>query len=197
MEEKIDDESRAIQDLKANIKEGRIGLPSFQEMPNVATYTMIHWVFDISSQLEGYGFPFDRPHLIFYQRLKVIHSVVKEIIETHRKDDNKIKKPFYKLFRPLNMVMNDQRLSKTISQMEEKTKVFDRLRKALCIALPEGKKGLNDDGEETDIRTIEEKVKDFREGITTDKQLSKKDDYKKMVKQIDKYWRNCLPIRCK
>jgi len=188
LEEKIDDESRVIQDLKANIKEGRIGLPSFQEMPNVATYTMIHWVFDISSQLEGYGFPFDRPHLIFYQRLKVIHSVVKEIIETHRRDDNKIKKPFYKLFKPLNMVMNDQRLSKTISQMEEKTKVFDRLRKALCIALPEGKKGLNDDGEETDIRTIEEKVKDFREGITTDKQLSKKDDYKKMVKQIDKYW---------
>jgi hypothetical protein len=188
LKEKIDDESRAIQDLQANIKKGRIEASSLQEMPKVATYTMIHWAFDISSQLEGYGFPFDRPHLIFYQRLKVIHSVVKEIVETHRRDDNKIKKPFYKLFRPLNMVMNDQGLSKTISQMEEKTKVFDKLRKALCIALPEGKKGLNDDGEETDITTIEEKVKDFREEITTDKQLSKKDDYKKMVKQIDKYW---------
>ena len=188
LKEKIDDESRAIQDLKANMKKGRIGVSSFQEMPNVATYTMIHWAFDTSSQLEGYGFPFDRPHLIFYQRLRVIHSVVKEIVEIHRKDDNKINKPFYKLFRPLNMVIKDQVLSKTVSQMEEKVKVFDKLRKALCIALPEGKKGLNDDGEETDIRTIEEKVKAFREEITTDKQLSKKDDYKKMIKQIDKYW---------
>ena len=86
------------------------------------------------------------------------------------------------------MVMNDQVLSKTVSQMEEKTKIFDNLRKALRIALPEGKKGLNDDGEETDIRTIEEKVKDFREEIKTDEQLWEKDDYKKMVNQIDKYW---------
>jgi hypothetical protein len=188
IKEKIEDESVAIQDLKANMKKGQIEASSLQQMPDVATYTMIHWAFDISSQLQGYGFPFDRSHLIFYQRLKVLHSVAREIIESHRRDDNKINKPFYKLFRPLNMVMNDQGLSKTVSRMEEKTKVFDKLRKALRIALPEGKKGLNDDGEETDIRTIEEKVKDFREEIKTDEQLWKKDDYKKMVKQIDKYW---------
>jgi hypothetical protein len=188
LKEKIDDESKAIQALKANIKKGRIEASSLQEMPDVATYTMIHWAFDISSQVQGYGFPFDRSHLIFYQRLKLIHSVSKEIVESNRRDDNKINKPFYKLFRPLNMIMNDQGLSKTVSQMEEKTKVFDKLRKALRIALPEGKKGLNDDGEETDIRTIEEKVNDFREEITTDDQLWKKDDYKEMVKQIDQYW---------
>ena len=185
---KIGDESRAIQDFQANLKKGQIEASSLPEIPEVTTYTMIHWAFDISSQLQGYGFPFDRPHLIFYQRLKEIHSVAKEIVEFHRRDDNKINKPFYKLLRPLNMVMNDQVLSKTVSQMEEKTKIFDNLRKALRIALPEGKKGLNDDGEETDIRTIEEKVKDFREEIKTDEQLWEKDDYKKMVNQIDKYW---------
>ena len=188
LKENIDDESKAIQDLRANMKKGQIEASSLKDMPEAAIYTMIHWAFDISSQLQGYGFPFDRPHLIFYQRLKVIHSVVKEIAESHRRDDNKITKPFYKLFRPLNMIMKDQGLSKTVSQMEKKTKVFDKLREALRIALPEGKKGLNDDGEETDIRTIEEKVKDFREEITTNKRLWKKDDYKKMVKQIDKYW---------
>jgi hypothetical protein len=188
LKEKIDDESRAIQELQANMKKGQIEPSSLKEMPEVATYTMIHWAFDISSQLQGYGFPFDRSHLVFYQRLKMIHSEAKEIVEAHRWGDDKINKPFYKIFRPLNMVMNDQGLKKTVLQMEEKTKVFDKLRKALCIALPEGKKGLNDDGEETDIRTIEEKVKDFREEITTNKRLWEKDDYKKMVKQIDKYW---------
>ena len=177
-----------IRKSTANMKKGQIEASSLSEMPEVATYTMIHWAFDISSQLQGYGFPFDRHHLIFFQRLKLIHSLAKEIVESHRRDDNKINRPFYKLFRPLNMIMNDQGLSKTVSQMEKKTKVFDKLRQALRIALPEGKKGLNDDGEETDIRTIEEKVKDFREEITTDEQLWKQDDYKKMVKQIDKYW---------
>lgn len=188
IKEKIDDESRAIQALKANMKKGQIEASFLPEMPEVATYTMIHWAFDISSQLQGYGFPFDRSHLIFYQRLKLIYSLAKEIVESHRGDDNKINKPFYKLFRPLNMIMNDQGLSKTVSEMEKKTKVFDKLRIALRIALPEGKKGLNDDGEETEIRTIEEKVKDFRKEITTDEQLRKEDDYKNMVKQIDKYW---------
>jgi hypothetical protein len=185
--EKIDDESRAIQDLHANMK-GHFEASFPKEIPEIAIYTMIHWAFDISSQLQGYGFPFDRPHLIFYQKLKVIHSLVKEIVESHRRDDNKIAKPFYKLFRPLNMIMKDQGLSQRVLQMEEKAMVFDKLRRALRIALPEGKKGLNDDGEERDIKTIEEKVKGFREEITTNKGLWKKEDYKKMVKQIDQYW---------
>ena len=34
----------------------------------------------------------------------------------------------------------------------------------------------------------EEKVKKFRKEIMTDKKLSEKDDYKKMIEQIDKYW---------
>jgi len=188
LKEKIDDESRAIQELETHIKKGRIEASCLQKMPTISAYAMIHWAFDTSSEMKGYGFPFDRPHLIFYKRLKVIHSTVKEVIKIQQWDDNKINKPFNKLLRSLNKVIFDQGLSKTVLQMEEKTKVFDKLRKALCIALPEGKKGLNDDGGETDMRTIEEKVKDLREEITTDKQLSKKDDYKKMINQIDKYW---------
>ena len=66
--------------------------------------------------------------------------------------------------------------------------VFDTLRKALRIALPEGKNGLNDDGDDTDMKTIEEKVKGFREQLTSNPKLSERDEYKKMIQQINTYW---------
>ena len=67
--------------------------------------------------------------------------------------------------------------------MQKKVETFKKLREALSIAVPESKKGLNDDGQDTDIKSIEEKVKQFRNEIIPDNE-----DYKKMAEQIDKYW---------
>jgi len=57
------------------------------------------------------------------------------------------------------------------------------LRDALSIALPQGKKGLNDDGQDVDIKSIEEKVTLFRKKMIPDT-----GEYQKMIAQIDKYW---------
>jgi len=56
------------------------------------------------------------------------------------------------------------------------------LRDALSIADPQDKKSLNDDGQDVNIKSIEEKVKQFRDGMADSK------DYEKMLEQIDKYW---------
>ena len=72
--------------------------------------------------------------------------------------------------------------------MVERVEVFEKLRKALRIALPEGKKGLNDDGKDADIKTIKEKMGAFREQLRADSHFSGKDPYKKMLRQIDTYW---------
>ena len=66
--------------------------------------------------------------------------------------------------------------------MGKKVETFKKLREALCIAVPKSNQGLNDDGQEADIKSIEGKIKRFRKKIVADK------DYNKMVKQIDKYW---------
>jgi hypothetical protein len=84
--------------------------------------------------------------------------------------------------------MEDSILSKSVAQMEERVEVFESLRKALRIDLPEGKNGLNDDGEDTDIKTIKEQVEAFREQLRTDSHFSGKDPCKKMLRQIDTYW---------
>jgi hypothetical protein len=65
-------------------------------------------------------------------------------------------------------------------------KVFDKLQSAMRIALSDGKDGINDNGENTDMRSIKEKVIVFRKWLIDDEQ--RKETYTKMLKQIDKYW---------
>jgi len=84
--------------------------------------------------------------------------------------------------------MDDQILKRSANGLDEKADVFNALRKALRIALPEGKNGLNDDGDDTDMKTIKEKVEAFREKLKSDVKFSNSDEYKKMVDQIDTYW---------
>ncbi len=176
-----------VDELKTSIEKGTIESSFLSEMPALTTYTLIHWALDTSSQLNGYGFPFDRPHFIFYQNLKTVYSSLNQITE-NLNDKIKDYKPFYKAKKLLEEVINDKELSKLASEMQDKVMVFDKLREAMRIALPEGKKGLNDDGDGEDIHSIEEKVKGFKKWLESDKTLSVKDDYKNMLKQTGKYW---------
>jgi hypothetical protein len=156
-------------------------------MPALAAFALIHWAFDPSSQLNGYGFPFDRPHLLFYHRLKAIYTLVEAIRQTPlRREKNH--RPLNQLFRSIKQLIDDLPLRKSVARLDERVGVFDTLREALRIALPEGKNGLNDDGDDADMKTIEEKVKCFRQLIASDSNISRKDEYKKMIQQIDTYW---------
>ncbi len=162
-------------------------LSALREMPTLAAFAMIHWVLDTSAQLNGYGFPFDRPHLLFYHRLKAIYALIETIRET-RLRHAKTHRPLHLLFRSIKQVMDDAPLRRSVAQLEARAKVFDNLRQALRIALPEGNQGLNDDGDGTDMKTIEARVKAFRERITSDSHLAQEAEYKKMIEQIDTYW---------
>jgi hypothetical protein len=81
------------------------------------------------------------------------------------------------LWGPLTKVIEDQQLTRASSHMKEKMDKFRKLRKALAIAVPEAKKGLNDDGLNADIKNIEQ-------GLSQ--------DYKNPKINLQKY---CLRIR--
>ena len=186
LEKKIGENSQAITDLKVSVENGKLRTASLERIPTVATYTLIHWAFEAPRQSQGYGFPFDRLHLEFYRRLKEIHRLLGSIMDIHLRDKAKDNKPFIRVWRLLEKVMEDKKLSESAASMEAKAEVFDKLREALRIALPEGKNGLNDDGGETDIKTIEKKVSEFRDWLVSSKRRKK--TYAKMVEQMDKYW---------
>ena len=177
-----------VAELRASIDNDRIESSCFPEFPIASIYAMIYWAFDISSQLKGYGFPFDRSHLVFFDRLKIIHSVLDKIISTSNQPESNLFKPFLKIYKLLSDVCDDKELNKSVILLKKKAYVFDKLRSSLSIALVENNKGLNDDGTEDNIKTIEESVRKFKHWIINNKQFSEKDCYKKMIKQIDKYW---------
>lgn len=181
LEKHIEADTQAVDRLMEGLKNGR--MDTSKPMPAIVAYAMIHWTFTTSGQLKGYGFPFDCPHLIYYQRLKILYGFINQLAGNSADG-----KALFRLWRPLTKIVEDQQLKTATAKMEERITIFQKLRKALSIALPENRKGLNDDGLDTNIKSIKTAVKKFREEIVTDKQIYGKSEYQKMIEQIDKYW---------
>lgn len=183
LESLMDDDTQIETGLLECLTNGQSNLRSSEKIVIVSSYVMIHWTLDMTDQLEGCGFPFDCPHLIFYQRLKVLYEKV------NTAEYNQFDKRFFNLKKPLNKIVNDQQLKRAAKQIEKKMGIFKQLRKALSLTVYGNKKGLNDDGDDdTNMKSIAQKVKQFRTKIMADEKLSQIDSYKKMIKQIDTYW---------
>ncbi|PPA79166.1 MAG: MULE transposase domain protein [ANME-2 cluster archaeon HR1] len=185
LKNKIGEDVETITSFRQALEEGSF-TDCLQRMPMAATYLLINWALESSIQSQGYGFPFDRIHLDFYLRLKELHHLLEGISDIHLRNKAKDNAPFLRIWQLLNKVMQDKELLYAVESMQAKIKVFDKLRKALRIALPEGKNGLNDEGDETCIKTIEKEVTAFRDWVRSDEERKK--TYAKMIEQIDKYW---------
>ena len=186
--EVIDENPGLVETMVDSFKQGSLQDRMLDLMPALAAYTLALWVLAGKKEAQGYGFPFDRPYLVFYQRLKVAYGVLKQLNGTVLRGDKRDNRPYVRTLRDLMDTMEDTILRKVTAQMQEKVAVFDKLRNAMRIALPEGRYGLNDKGDTQDIRTIEKRVTDFYEWLSNDKTLSRHQDYKKMCAQIKEYW---------
>ncbi len=161
----------------------------------VMLYTLIIWALEGKKQAKGYGFPFDRPHLSFYQRLQAIHSFLNflrtqlkfKTINQENTNAGKDNKDYNKVLNDLDDIIYDSLLRETAEKMQDKIAIFDQLRDAMRIASPDGNYGLNDNGDQN-IGTIERRVKSFYNKISKNKDLIKDDGYKKMIAQIEQYW---------
>ena len=141
--------------------------------PVVAAYTMIQWALKGKTDGDGYGFPFDQPHLRFAQRLRQLNTQIKRIKDIHLRGRWQDNKPYFKIHKATRPLIQDRSLWKAVETMEAKTVVFEELRKAMLIALPDGVHGLNDEGQKGHIRKIESRVKKFREWVVRQKTIRK------------------------
>jgi len=186
LEQKINSSSQTLDEIMASLESGACQTTSVEHIPLIATYTLIHWVFEYPRQSGGYGFPFDRTHLDFYRRLQKVHRLMRKIMNVHLRDQIKDNKPFFQVYRAFKNAVEDERLNKLAANLERKAEVFDKLRTAMRIALPESKNGINDNGDDADIKSIEEKVTAFRRWLVSD--VRRNSTYAKMIEQLDKYW---------
>jgi hypothetical protein len=171
--------------LGSLLDESGLRAPLAEWVPLQLCRTLIHWILDYPSQLAGYGFPFDRPHYVLYQRLEAACLLLRGMAKPIQ---GRAGRPLRNLLRLLETVTSDGRLKRSARELARKAVVFDALRQALSIAQPESGHGLNDDGDEPDIKTIEEKVKAFRKWGVEENQFTEDRAYIKMLAQIDKYW---------
>ena len=151
-------------------------------MAPVAFYLLVTWVLESRSKSNGYGFPFDRPHVDFCDLLQEAYPMMKSL-----KKEMPLGSPKISLA-TLSRTLNDTSLMNSLALIKVKISIFDELRDVMRIVSPDGVEGLNDNGGDVEIKTIESGVKKFRESEKIIN-LAKSDiRFRKMVKQIDKYW---------
>jgi hypothetical protein len=156
-----------------------------------ACRALISWILDYSADMDGYGFPFDQAHWKLYQRVEKACSIMESAPGvTHLRQEGRSpgRTVCRNLYRLLSETVGDPVLQQASARMTEKVEVFDRLRKALGLAVPAGTEGLNDDGDFPAIKTIEHRVRKFRQWLVSERNSPLTNDYEKMLKQIDKYW---------
>ena len=187
LEKKIDPAGHDIGGIIQSLQSGNRQAAQFDHAPTIMAYALIHWIFDCPSQSNGYGFPFDRPQLDFYRRLHEVFELLEHIMEVDINGFSTSNRAFPQLFKVVAKAAEDNRLNDIAKNLESKATVFDKLRCAMRIALPEGKNGINDNGDDADMKSIEEKMTAFRNWIFESKHRQK--TYADMVEQMDKYWK--------
>jgi len=145
----------------------------------VLAHLLIEWIQDYPSDLRGYGFPFDRANLALVKRMKEAYEYLR----------NLTLKPVDRLARIkdyLDEVLTTDFLS-LVEKLEKKARHFDRLRAIMRLAPPDGKNGLNDNGEEVDMPSMKAEFEKFID-MEEIKNASLMDSgYKKMLTQLVTY----------
>jgi len=184
----MDRHPELIKAFEAGIKNASLPVEARQFMPVLNVYALIQWTLSGKSEGHGYGFPFDQPHLAFAKRIRRLHAEAEKLQTLQMRGEWEDNKPYFKIYLDLKKISNDRRLWQTVEAIEEKISVFEKLRKAMRIAPQSGRNGLNDEGQNGDIRTIEKRVNKFRAWLTGRKNYPQDPDAQKMIAQIDKYW---------
>ena len=177
----------ALEKLLRRVENRNTGVAAGAEVPHRALLGgFVTSILEAECEGDGCGFPFDRPHLLFLRQAQTVLRSV-EALRLHapmRPPERKLYGRFADALRP---TCSDRALKRAADALEDKAKVFDRLRVAMRIAQPGAGKGLNDDGDNAPIATIEHDVNGFIHDLRENRKLMLRDEYHALLAQIDKY----------
>jgi hypothetical protein len=185
----IDENAETIEGFEKSLERKELPPDRLEIIPAINTFSMIQWVLKGMNDGNGYGFPFDQPHLAVANRIKQLDTALEAIKGVRLRGEWKDNKPYHRLFNALKPVMKDRKLWAAVDAIGKKIATYEKLRSAMRIAMPSSSDGLNDDGAGEPIKTIEKRVKKFRDRLVRRKGYSSNTSDQKMIKQIDKYWR--------
>lgn len=188
MKECVDENIELAEEFNRQTKERKTVARSMDVLLAFSMYTLIEWILEGKKLGNGYGFPFDRQHLDFALRLTEAYAQIQAMKTVEVNEKCQGYKTLLKLDKHLREITEDEELTKAIREIRKDINVFDKLRKAMRIAPQEGKGGLNDDGGEENIGSIERRVSKFREWLVDTDDFKDNDKYEAFIRQIDTYW---------
>ncbi|MEA2041688.1 MAG: transposase [Bacteroidota bacterium] len=150
-------------------------------------YTLVEWILDWKNESNGYGFPFDRPHFDLALRVMSAFKILDSIKDEGKKTEISVVKISRRLKALLKEISEDSELKINMNEIENEFRLFDGLRNAMRIAPKNGVDGLNDDGEDANIKTIEASVDKLIAKLKEKPEFKKKKKGVAFMKQIDKY----------
>jgi len=150
-------------------------------------YTLIEWILDWKNESTGYGFPFDRPHFDLALRVRIVFDILEMIKDDGLDTGISVLKTRSRLKSLLESIAKDGALRVSMREIGKEIGIFDELRTAMRVAPKNGNNGLNDDGGDEDIKTIEASVDEFRLALGKNHAFSKGKKGLAFLKQMDKY----------
>ena len=167
--------------------DGHAGTETVAQIPYRALLGgLVGSILDAEREGDGCGFPFDRSHLLFFRQAQTVLSAVEALNQCApmRPADRTLYTRVEKL---LSAVCSDRMLSRAADALQSKAEVFDQLRVAMRIAKPRNGKGLNDNGDDVPIDTIERDVTRFCNRLRESPTLIPAGECGAMLTQIEKY----------
>jgi hypothetical protein len=158
-----------------------------QQAPLLAAYLLAHWIVAGREQGCGYGFPFDRPLLVLAQRAQETYAQLQLLLDENPSGDWRRWLPLHHLAGELKSLVHDYPLKHNLSRLESHGTVFDQLRQALRIAPFNGEEGLNDQGEELEMKVLERQVQAFAAQVRARADYATTPVLQKMIEQIEHY----------
>ena len=138
----------------------------------------------VKHQTNGYGFPFDRPALTYFEHLRRTAAALDALRSRHDLSPKETRL-LNRLAAPLQGITSDHTLAAMAKELHARASLFDQLRNALRLAPAAAKTGLNHPGSDhtIDITAIEQDVKTLRDNLDVDQP-----EMLKLQEQLDRHW---------
>jgi len=195
----IDAEPGLVESFCQNVQGHCLPSQKLELFPLLCAYSLIQWALEGKADGQGYGFPFDRPHVQFAKRLCLVGQRLEQIKDIHLRGHWADNKPLFKLACELKKIDADRGLERMLAAIDPKIQVFDQLRDAMRIAQVGGAAGLNSGSRPLAIGPIRRAVQHFRHQITSRADYESTPHWQTLIGQIDKYndklFADPIPVR--
>jgi len=183
----IDAQAGVVESFCQQVRNHCLPSARLEVFPLLCAYALIQWALEGKTDGQGYGFPFDRPHVQFAKRLRALGQLLEQIKDVHLRGQWRDNKPLFKLSCELKSLCADQGLQRKLTAIDLKIEVFDQLRTAMRIAPVGGTAGLNSGSQPQAMGPIQEAVEHFHSQITSRSDYASTPHWQALIGQIDKY----------